>query len=448
MDDRAVSSIEKPPTTFGGSLRRLGPGLILSASIVGSGELIATTALGARVGFTMIWVILLACLFKVALQVEYGRYCIVHGRSALEGWNLGGGPRALGLHWSLFVAFLFLLSMVVGQGGVLGAAAQVGLEVAPALGIAGWVLLLALLIGVLLSRGSYRPVELLAIGMNTIFLLVLGYCLVAIEATDYRFGLADLLSGLRFELPTKGVMLALGTFGIVGLGAAEILIYTYWCLEKGYAAWTGPREDSPEWRQRARGWIGVMALDSIVSMIVYTTATCGFYLLGAAVLRAQPALEDGNGLVVQLSALFTEVLGRRSRSIFLLGGFTVLFSTAFANTAGFARLWSDLLRLAGWLGPNRFVSRRKSIELLTWAQPVIWAVVYLALQAPLFMVVLMGVANTLFLLVVAWKAVAFRYRLNRGILDPPIWYDVALWIGVATTTFVGARGFWASIVPN
>ncbi len=36
-----------PPTTLPGILRQLGPGLIIAGAIVGSGELIATTATGA-----------------------------------------------------------------------------------------------------------------------------------------------------------------------------------------------------------------------------------------------------------------------------------------------------------------------------------------------------------------------------------------------------------------
>jgi manganese transport protein len=44
--------IKEPPTSFGEKLKFLGPGFILSASIVGSGELIATTTLGAKAGFT------------------------------------------------------------------------------------------------------------------------------------------------------------------------------------------------------------------------------------------------------------------------------------------------------------------------------------------------------------------------------------------------------------
>lgn len=49
-----AEGILEPPTGWGDSLRHLGPGLILSASIVGSGELIATTALGAQAGFAIL----------------------------------------------------------------------------------------------------------------------------------------------------------------------------------------------------------------------------------------------------------------------------------------------------------------------------------------------------------------------------------------------------------
>ena len=43
-------AVERPPTTLGAALTRIGPGMVLAAAIVGSGELIATTTLGAQVG--------------------------------------------------------------------------------------------------------------------------------------------------------------------------------------------------------------------------------------------------------------------------------------------------------------------------------------------------------------------------------------------------------------
>jgi Mn2+/Fe2+ NRAMP family transporter len=103
-----------PPATFWRSLRYLGPGLILSAAIVGSGELIATTTLGAEAGFSLLWIILFGCLAKVAVQLEYGRYCICHGIPTFQAWNRIGRAKILALHWTVLLGVLFLLSNFIG----------------------------------------------------------------------------------------------------------------------------------------------------------------------------------------------------------------------------------------------------------------------------------------------------------------------------------------------
>ena len=66
-------AIEDPPNTFVAIFRRTGPGLILASTIVGSGELIATTVLGAENGYTLLWLILVSCAIKVVVQNELGR---------------------------------------------------------------------------------------------------------------------------------------------------------------------------------------------------------------------------------------------------------------------------------------------------------------------------------------------------------------------------------------
>ena len=68
------AEVAEPPRDFFGILRRIGPGMILSASIVGSGELIATTTLGAEVGYVALWIITLSCIIKPAVQSELGRF--------------------------------------------------------------------------------------------------------------------------------------------------------------------------------------------------------------------------------------------------------------------------------------------------------------------------------------------------------------------------------------
>ncbi|WP_344127094.1 Nramp family divalent metal transporter [Saccharopolyspora halophila] len=79
--------IQEPPTTWRATLRQIGPGLIISAEIVGSGELIATTALGAQAGFALLWMVLVSTFVKVAIQVEFARWTISTGQPAITGFN-------------------------------------------------------------------------------------------------------------------------------------------------------------------------------------------------------------------------------------------------------------------------------------------------------------------------------------------------------------------------
>jgi len=226
------------------------------------------------------------------------------------------------------------------------------------------------------------------------------------------------------------------------VAAGEITAYPYWCLEKGYAAWTGPRDDSDEWARRARGWIRVMTLDALVSMVIYTLMTCAFYVLGAAVLRSQENLADGNEFIVQLSVLFTGILGEGARDIFMLCAFTVLFSTVFSNTAGFSRLWTDYFGLRGWIDWEDEKQRRFSISLMAWIFPAFCGLGYLTIQKPLLLVKFMGICNALFLIVVAYQAMIFRYRQTDPRLLPSRFYDVALWVSLFSIGYLAVRAVW------
>ncbi len=77
-------AVQQPPRTLGRIVRRIGPGLILASAIVGSGELVATTVLGAENGYTLLWLILVSCVVKTVVQGELGRYTVGTGETALE----------------------------------------------------------------------------------------------------------------------------------------------------------------------------------------------------------------------------------------------------------------------------------------------------------------------------------------------------------------------------
>ncbi|WP_157697039.1 Nramp family divalent metal transporter [Brachybacterium avium] len=81
------SQITEPPRRLGGKLRFLGPGMITSAAVVGSGELLTATTLGAQVGFMLLWLVLVSTFLKVWVQIELARWSISTGRVALDGYQ-------------------------------------------------------------------------------------------------------------------------------------------------------------------------------------------------------------------------------------------------------------------------------------------------------------------------------------------------------------------------
>ena len=121
-------------------------------------------------------------------------------------------------------------------------------------------------------------------------------------------------------------------------------------LKEGYAAYTGPRTDDDAWRRRATGWIKVMNLDAITAMVIYTSVTAAFYLLGAAVLNDRGVIPEGNQLIETVALIYTESLGQGIRIAYLIGAFFVLYSSLFATLAawtGIYPIFSD--SSAGWI---------------------------------------------------------------------------------------------------
>src|SRR6266480_1104769 len=107
--------IKEPPHGLFASLKRIGPGMILAASIVGSGELIATTTLGAQVGYTALWIIVLSCAIKPVVQAELGRYTIASGETGLEALDHLPGPR-LGVGWLVWAWAVMVLITTLQLG--------------------------------------------------------------------------------------------------------------------------------------------------------------------------------------------------------------------------------------------------------------------------------------------------------------------------------------------
>ncbi len=434
------SDIAIPPSSLWSRIKYLGPGFILSASIVGSGELIATTTLGAKAGFVTFWIIILSCLIKVMLQIEFAKHTILQGYTPMEVFNKMPGSRFANAHWSVWLFFILMLTKILQVGGVLGGVAIILSMLVPKITVGVFAFSLAIVVALMIFKGYYRFIEKFSLVMIGVFTVFTFLCLYFLKYTEYAISMDQIWDGLRFNLPPETVAVAIGAFGITGVGGDEIIAYNYWCLEKGYAAKTGRPDDSEDWKKRARGWIKVMQLDAVVAMVVYTLMTAAFYLLGAAVLHKAGNVPEGYAMVETLSTMYTESLGPQAKTFFMIGAFMVLFSTLFAALAAWTRQFSDIFGQLGWIDFRDAYQRRKSIAILSWIFPFLWALIFVFIKLPVVMVLAGGIITSIILLLVIWVVVRLRYRwLDRDFI-PGLSYDVLLWISIAVTVAIALYG--------
>ena len=399
--------IQEPPTGLKQSLKFLGPGMITSAAVVGSGELITATTLGSRVGMMLLWLIFVSTFVKVFIQVELARWSISTGKPAIFGYD-EVKPTIAGHGWPSYIVLIMFFQFVTGQAGVIGAAGVAMSMLLPIAGgptdpisIALWVWIMALLAIAIHMANRYEIIEKVSTTLVVVVTLLVIAMVFAIQFTEFAWSGAELADGLRFRIAAGSMGIALSMFGMTGVGAGEVSGYSFWVVEKGYAAWTGPNDGSQGWVRRARGWIRVMKLDAWVSWVIYTLSTAAFYMLGATVLYKQGLEVKGTDLVGTISRIFTDTLGGWVGPLFLLFAGIALYKTILANVPTFARQTGASLAVFNVYDWKDHKKRNKVMRILMVVFPLLWASAVTIFQSPLFLVLLGGTLNAVYLMIVA-----------------------------------------------
>ncbi len=498
----------RPPNRISGILKSIGPGFILAGALVGSGELIATTATGAESGFSLLWLIILGCVIKVFVQIEIGRQTISHSESSLHALNNVPGPRInlpfkplgkqVGVNWIVTCWLLMFTATIFLFGGIIGGIGQslamtlpltnegqafntyqdemVSLSImktrlsltddeqtrasllresssletklaqvtAPPASMDDryWALIITLLTVVLLTFGKYRFIEKFALTLVGAFTLITIYNLFQLQSyPTWAIGSHELIDGLRFSLPksvgeNNPMITALATFGIIGVGASDLVAYPYWCLEKGYAKWTGKSDGSAEWETRAKGWLRVLKWDAWSACVLYTFTTVAFYLLGAAVLGRIGLIPAGSEMIRTLAVMYAPVFGGGAQLLFLFGAIAVLYSTFFIGNAGHCRLATDALCVLN-LTKNRESTRARWMKTFAITLPILCVGTYYTVGSPVVLVLIGGVAQALLLPMVAFAALYFRHRRCPSALRPSRLWDVLLFASFIAFSVVG-----------
>ena len=388
-----AGATEEPPVNLRQTLKYLGPSVIISATIVGSGEIILTAGLGAAVGYSMLWWVLLSCWSKSILQAELARYIVLTGDTYLRALNRAPGkipgPRGK-FSWPLLLGLIAFIPGFTGLGGIIGGAGQAIVmifpEVPPLAAVAG----LAVLTAVLLGSGSYLRLERLMLVLVMTFTVITILCAILMQGTEYATRASQLAEGFQFDFSTEFAVLALAAYGYTGVNSGEISAYSYWCIEKGYPARIGRFEDTPAWYARAHGWLKVLRTDVWITVCLLTLATIPFYLLGAGVLHPTGQRPSGDETILALSNMFTQTLGGWSFMAFAVGAFCILYSSSIAGIAAGGRYIPDYLMELGFLKRDRLEIRYAIIRWYGLVVPFVTLLLYAGFQRPVLMVTIAG----------------------------------------------------------
>ncbi len=363
--------------------------MIISANIVGSGEIILTASLGAAVGYSMLWWVLFSCWSKSILQAELARYIVLSGDTYIRALNrIPGkipGPRG-SFSWPIGLGLIGFFTGLTGLGGLIGGAglaiSMVFPAIEPLVAVGG----LAVLAAMLLGSGSYKRLEVIMMVFVLTFTVLTITGAISMQWSGFATRADDIIKGFTFEFSTAFAVLALAAYGYTGVNAGEISSYSYWCIEKGYPARIGRFDDTPGWYKRAHGWLRVLRTDVWLTLILLTCATIPFYFLGAGVLHPLGETPKGNDTIIALSNMFTQTLGDWSLWPFAVGAFSILYSSSLAGIAGGARYMPDYLIELGFIERGNLNLRFAVIRWYCIMAPFIGFGLYVGFQRPVLMV--------------------------------------------------------------
>ncbi len=364
-----ISAIQEPPTNLWAALRKIGPGIILAGTIVGSGELILTTALGAKHGFVFLWLILFSCVIKVFVQIELGRYAISSGKPTLGALYNISSRAAVGrrLVWWWFIMLLCTVVQLGGMTGTIGQAlnlafpalsdwaVQAAHNISPSLEEYfvkrrefPWAIITCLVTMALIYGGGYRRIEWL-----TTVIVVSATCITVLAAyalryTDYPIRTSDITSGLSMGVPEAASESLLRSLASPASGRLS-------CFIIPTGAWKRATQDSsvqPTARQPGR-----IARRAGFASCIWMRGSAWWYSLcrpwpftlwERLFLHPQGLDPKGAELVQTLSNMYVGPFGQWARILFLIGAGAVLFKTLYLSCAANSRLTADFLNLIGF----------------------------------------------------------------------------------------------------
>ncbi|MFJ4684433.1 Nramp family divalent metal transporter [Streptomyces sp. NPDC088789] len=306
------------------SWRYIGPGIVVAATGVGAGDLVATLIAGSNFGYTLLWAAVIGCLVKISLAEAAGRWHLSTGRTLFDGWASLG-------RWTtwFFAVYVVIWGFVYGAAAMSSSALPLQALFPDVMDLKWWAIACGLVGLVFVWFNKYAVFEKVMTVLVGVMFVVTVY--LAIRVTP---NLGDALAGLLPVLPDEkdSILNTLGLIGGVG-GTITLAAYGYWVNAKG---WTDT------------GWMKIMRLDNRVAYATTGIFVVAMLFVGAELLHsANVAIESGDKGLIQLGDILEDEYGAATAKFFLIGFFATSFTSLIGVWHGVSLMFADFVARYG-----------------------------------------------------------------------------------------------------
>jgi len=342
-------------------VRIFGPGAIIAAVTVGTGETIFAPRAGATFGYSLFWVVLLAVLCKGVVVYTGARHLVLTGEHPIEAWARFPGPR----RWvPILMGLLVVLAFPLWIAALADAVGSLCVWVTGIGGSTSWgrplwgtsIILAAMLLSLVQTYNIVERVSTVILVLKIVFILIA----VLIVKPDWLAALWGLVVphlpkyepwvSAYPEVASRTVWLEIGVLlGAVGGGVQDYTGYVGLMREKEWgasgAAAGGPERLSldPQKIGLGRRWLRAPLLDVVVSFGSVFTITACFMLLGAAVLHPLH-LVPTNADLYSKQSYFLALIHPGLVSVYKAGIFMAIFGAIYGCFEVYTRSAYEPLR--------------------------------------------------------------------------------------------------------
>ena len=320
---------------FSNLKKALGPGILVACAAIGGSHLVWSTQAGAKYGWSLVGLILLANLLKYPFFLYGQKYAAATGESLLAGYKRQG----VAYLWT-FVAVNILTGIINIAGVAMLSGALLsgyGLE---NIGIANLSVVILLVCGAMLLFGQYKLLD-SASKIIIIVLTIATFSAVLLAFLNRPPIAPDFVSPSPWNW---------GSFAFL------VMLLGWMPAPIDLSAWPSLWMFS---REKQTGHLATSKETSIDFHIGYISAVVlavFFVALGALVMHGtgETFSNSGTKFTEELVALYTRTIGSWSHELILTAAFITMFSTTLTCVDGYPRSLAAAASLIGSFSEKRF----------------------------------------------------------------------------------------------